>query len=111
CTATSRASGWAASSSCPRSCRGTGRTRATTSTPGSAGRTAGTMLLSPERLGADDGSIERFDAAERVIHWTNAALFGVMLFTGASLYLGALSRVVGRRELVKTVHVYCGLVL
>ena len=55
--------------------------------------------------------IRRFDRTERVIHWTNAAVFGVLILTGASLYLGPLSTIVGRRELVKTVHVYAGLLL
>jgi formate dehydrogenase gamma subunit len=56
-------------------------------------------------------AIHRFDRTERIIHWTNAALFGVLILTGASLYLGPLSTIVGRRELVKTVHVYSGLLL
>lgn len=53
----------------------------------------------------------RFDAAERFLHWTVAALVLTLLFTGASLYAGPLSTLVGRRELVKTVHLVAGLSL
>lgn len=58
-----------------------------------------------------DGRVLRFDRVERAVHWVNAAVFFVLLATGASLYLPALSRIVGRRDLVRTVHVYCGLFL
>src|SRR5436305_11847408 len=55
--------------------------------------------------------VQRFDPVERYIHWANATLFGVMIATGATLYLGPLEQLVGRRELVKTIHVYTGLLL
>jgi len=55
--------------------------------------------------------LARFDAAERALHWANAALFGVLLATAALLYVGQLSALVGRRELVRQVHVVCGLLL
>lgn len=45
------------------------------------------------------------------MHWANATLFLTLVFTGASLYIGALSTLVGRRELVRTIHVYAGLAL
>jgi len=53
----------------------------------------------------------RFSRAERWLHWTNATLFLTMLTTGMTLYLPALSEVVGRRLLIKEVHVYSGLLL
>lgn len=53
----------------------------------------------------------RFDAVERAVHWTNAVLFGVLIFTGAALYVEPLGAVIGRRALVQDVHVYCGLAL
>jgi formate dehydrogenase subunit gamma len=53
----------------------------------------------------------RFDRGERVLHWTNATLFLTLLITGASLYVPALSEVVARRHLLKTIHVYAGLAL
>jgi formate dehydrogenase subunit gamma len=55
--------------------------------------------------------LERFDRTERVVHRANAVLFGVLIVTGAVLYLGELSSVVGRRELVRNVHVAAGLAL
>jgi len=55
--------------------------------------------------------IARFDRAERAVHWTNAALVLALLVTGSCLYFGPLSALVGRRETLKTIHVYCGLAL
>ncbi|MDQ1395571.1 MAG: formate dehydrogenase subunit gamma [Acidimicrobiaceae bacterium] len=74
---------------------------------------AATTRRSPEPAGAGRSAttVVRFDRPERIIHWVNAGLFGIMLFTAASLYLGPLSALVGRRELVKSVHVYTGLLL
>jgi formate dehydrogenase subunit gamma len=53
----------------------------------------------------------RFDRVERTLHWANATLFLVLLATGMTLYVPALSSAVGRRVLVKDVHVISGLVL
>jgi formate dehydrogenase subunit gamma len=55
--------------------------------------------------------VVRFSRAERWLHWTTASLFLVLLATGMTLYLPALSTLVGRRVLVKDVHVYSGLLL
>jgi formate dehydrogenase subunit gamma len=55
--------------------------------------------------------IVRFDRTERVVHWTNATLFFVLIATGASLKLGALATIVANRHVVKTIHVYAGLLL
>ena len=55
--------------------------------------------------------ILRFDRTERVVHWCNATLFLVLLFTGAALYVAPLSTLVAHRTLVKTIHVYSGLLL
>jgi formate dehydrogenase subunit gamma len=60
----------------------------------------------PERV-----RLARFDRAERWLHWVNAGLFGVLMATGAILYIGALEALVGRRELVRMVHVVAGLSL
>jgi formate dehydrogenase subunit gamma len=57
-----------------------------------------------------DGVV-RFSRAERWLHWSSASLFLVLLATGMTLYLPSLSTVVGRRILVKDVHVYSGLLL
>jgi formate dehydrogenase subunit gamma len=58
-----------------------------------------------------DGSLDRFDRVERALHWVNAALFLVLMFTGAALYLAPLASVVGRRALVEDIHVWCGVAL
>jgi formate dehydrogenase subunit gamma len=60
---------------------------------------------------SDAGTVERFDGVERALHWANATLVLTLLATGASLYFGPLSEIVGRRALVKNVHVISGLLL
>jgi len=55
--------------------------------------------------------LARFDDTERMLHWVNAGLFGVLIATGAVLYIGQLSALVGRRELVRLLHVVSGLLL
>jgi formate dehydrogenase subunit gamma len=55
--------------------------------------------------------LPRFDRVERIVHWTTATLMLTLLATGFSLYVGPLSTLVGRRHLVRTVHVYSGLLL
>ena len=59
----------------------------------------------------DDARLNRFDLGERVLHWVNASLFAIMMSTATALYVGQVSAVVGRRELVKTIHVWTGLLL
>lgn len=53
----------------------------------------------------------RFDRVEVLLHWSTAALFFVLLATGAALYVDVLSAWVGRRGLVREVHVVAGLLL
>jgi formate dehydrogenase subunit gamma len=53
----------------------------------------------------------RFSRGERVLHWTNAVLFIVLLATASALYVGPISALVGRRDLVKWIHVITGLAL
>ena len=55
--------------------------------------------------------LPRFDRVERLVHWVTATLMLTLLATGFSLYVGPLSTLVGRRNLVRTVHVYSGLML
>ena len=50
--------------------------------------------------------IERFSATERAVHWVHAAAFLVLVATGLALYIPALSVAVGRRPLLKDIHVY-----
>jgi formate dehydrogenase subunit gamma len=55
--------------------------------------------------------IVRFTRVERIAHWVNASLFGVVMLTGSILYIGQLSILVGNREVVRVIHVYCGLAI
>ncbi len=55
--------------------------------------------------------LPRFDENEQAVHWVNAALFGVLIVTAALLYIGQLSALVGHREIVRQIHVACGLAL
>jgi formate dehydrogenase subunit gamma len=62
------------------------------------------MPPSPER-------IRRFSSGERWIHLSLGSLMGICILTAAILYWGPLSTLVGRRELVETVHYTSGLLL
>jgi formate dehydrogenase subunit gamma len=55
--------------------------------------------------------LARFDENEQALHWVNAALFGLLIATAAVLYIAPLSALVGRRELVRLLHVSSGLAL
>lgn len=55
--------------------------------------------------------VRRFTRAERWVHRATAALMLVCLASAACLYLAPLAELVGRRHLVVTVHVWCGLAL
>ncbi len=52
----------------------------------------------PERL------LPRFSRTERALHWVHASAFLVMLGTGLVLSLAPLSEAVGRRPLLKEIH-------
>jgi formate dehydrogenase subunit gamma len=58
-----------------------------------------------------DGPLLRFGRVERRLHWVNATLFFVLMATGAILYVGPLSAMVGRRELIRNIHVWSGVAL
>jgi len=58
-----------------------------------------------------EADLDRFDRVERTVHWATAALFFTVMLTGAALYAGPISALVGRRELVRTLHVVAGLAL
>jgi formate dehydrogenase subunit gamma len=53
--------------------------------------------------------VARFTGVERIAHWVNATLFTVTMSTGAMFYFGWGQSLISDRELVRTVHVYCGL--
>jgi formate dehydrogenase subunit gamma len=64
-------------------------------------------VATTRRLAAEPPLL-RFDVRTRVLHWVNAALFAVVMLTGAALYAGPISTFVGHRDLVRDVHVYAG---
>lgn len=80
--------------------------------PGSGARMVETTSRS-EACEADVAphQLMRFDRVERLVHWTTALLFIVALLTGTVLYVGPLSSLVGRRVLMRDLHVYSGLLL
>jgi formate dehydrogenase subunit gamma len=53
--------------------------------------------------------VPRFTRTERAVHWVHAAAFLVLLATGLALYLPSLAEAVGRRPLLKDIHVYTAL--
>ena len=55
--------------------------------------------------------VRRFDGVERALHWANAVLFLVLLATAAALFVDPISAWVGRRALVRDIHVWAGLLL
>jgi formate dehydrogenase subunit gamma len=60
---------------------------------------------------APEAPLLRFDRVERTVHWVNATLFGILMLSGAALYAGPVSALVGNRELVRNLHVYSGILL
>jgi formate dehydrogenase subunit gamma len=60
---------------------------------------------------AAPAELSRFDRVERALHWVNATLFLILIFTGAVLYLEPLQAAIGRRALVEDIHVYSGVAL
>ncbi|MGH3733015.1 MAG: cytochrome b/b6 domain-containing protein [Acidimicrobiales bacterium] len=53
----------------------------------------------------------RFDGVQRAAHWSNAALFGVLMFTAIPLYFGSFFGVVFPRHLIEQIHLWCGISL
>jgi formate dehydrogenase subunit gamma len=51
----------------------------------------------------------RFSRTERAVHWVHAVAFLALLGSGLILYLPSLAEVVGRRPLVKDVHLLTAL--
>jgi formate dehydrogenase subunit gamma len=56
-----------------------------------------------------DNYIRRFSRTERAVHWVHASAFLVLLGSGLVLYLPSLAAEVGRRPLVKDVHLFTAL--
>jgi formate dehydrogenase subunit gamma len=53
--------------------------------------------------------LPRFNRTERALHWVHASSFLVLLGSGLCLYLPSLAEAVGRRPLLKDIHVYTAL--
>ncbi len=77
---------------------------------GSATRTVAMTSLSSD-VAAAPRTLMRFDRVERSVHWLNATLFLLLLATGLTLRGFPGTQWVGRRELVKNIHVWSGLLL
>jgi len=55
--------------------------------------------------------ILRFDAVQRWVHWINAALFGVLIFTAIPLYFGSFFGILFARHQIQQIHLWSGLFL
>jgi formate dehydrogenase subunit gamma len=53
----------------------------------------------------------RFSRTERWVHWTFTALFLALLATGLVLWVPPLATTVGKRELMRRLHIWTGLAL
>ena len=58
------------------------------------------------RTGSEPRTIARFGRTERLLHWVHASSFLVLLATGLALYLPDLAELVGRRPLLKGLHLW-----
>lgn len=84
----------------------------TTTTPWSERQRAAAKPPRRHAPGANDrldgGFVVRFDRTERILHWVSATAVLVAVTTGAILYVEPLAVAVGRRQLVKDLHVVAG---
>lgn len=55
--------------------------------------------------------IFRFARVTRIFHWVNAAAVIVLIATGAVIWIAPLSKVIGRRELIRDLHVWTGIAI
>jgi formate dehydrogenase subunit gamma len=67
------------------------------------------MATAPEAVPDGAGLIRRFSVSERAVHWIHASVFFSLLASGAVLYFPTLSVAVGRRQVVKDVHLWSAL--
>ncbi|CAO5156827.1 formate dehydrogenase subunit gamma [Frankia sp. AiPs1] len=76
-------------------------------------------MIPSEQLPAEDtpaegsrlATVRRFGRVTRLVHWATAATMFCCLGTGAVLLLPPLAELVGRRQLVESIHLYAGLAL
>ncbi|HXA60788.1 MAG TPA: cytochrome b/b6 domain-containing protein [Streptosporangiaceae bacterium] len=55
--------------------------------------------------------LKRFTGGERAVHHATAILMIICLATASALYIPAVATYVGRRDLIKPIHIYAGLAL
>ena len=60
-------------------------------------------------IAPDARRLPRFSRTERALHWVHASAFFVLFGSGLCLYLPSLAQLVGRRPLLKDIHVYTAL--
>ena len=53
----------------------------------------------------------RFDRVQRAVHWVNATLFFILIFTAIPLYFGSFFGLVLPRHLIEQIHLWTGLSL
>lgn len=53
----------------------------------------------------------RFDKVQRAAHWANAVLFGILMLTALPLYFPAIEVLIGRHQLIASIHLYAGISL
>ena len=63
----------------------------------------------PDPAAATVGRVPRFNRAERITHWVNAALWFVCIATGAMFRFGVGQSLISDRGLVRNIHVIAGL--
>ena len=56
-------------------------------------------------------TLVRFDRTTRIVHWSTSILFLTLIATAACLYIPSFSALIGRRVVVKNIHVIAGLML
>src|SRR6059058_3880429 len=55
---------------------------------------------------APERRVPRWNRTERTAHWVHASAFCILLGSGLCLYLPSLAEAVGRRPLLKDIHLY-----
>lgn len=55
------------------------------------------------------GRLLRYGRTERALHWVHATAFCILLASGLCMYLPSLAEVVGRRPLLKSIHLWTAL--
>ena len=69
--------------------------------------------MAPNVRSAPSASVRilRFDRVQRVAHWANAVLFGILMATAVPLYFGSFFGLVLPRHTVSEFHLWAGIAL